>query len=119
LKAKKLNYAAQLLISFNFGLDRKDRFEVVAISINWLVLIINGALLSYFFACVDNPPRTQQVIISLSEVIPKLLHMARNSSTGLKVPAGVNYLHIPGVKTAELSFCPKTHLNHSIQCRIL
>lgn len=36
-------------ISINYGLDRKDRFEVLAISINWFVLIINGVLLSIAF----------------------------------------------------------------------
>jgi len=37
------------VISFNYGLDRQDRFEVAAISIDWLVLIINGVLLSLVF----------------------------------------------------------------------
>jgi len=37
------------LISFNYGLDRQDRFEVAVISIDWLVLIINGILLSIVF----------------------------------------------------------------------
>ncbi len=36
-------------ISFNFGLDRKDRFEVFVISINWLVLIFHGVLLAIVF----------------------------------------------------------------------
>lgn len=36
-------------ISINYGLDRKDRFEVLAISINWFALIINGVLLSIVF----------------------------------------------------------------------
>jgi hypothetical protein len=35
--------------SLAYGLDRKDRFEVVAISINWLALIVNGILLSIVF----------------------------------------------------------------------
>jgi hypothetical protein len=35
--------------SIAYGLDRKDRFEVVAISINWLALIVNGILLSIVF----------------------------------------------------------------------
>ncbi|MBN1535762.1 MAG: hypothetical protein JW908_03440 [Anaerolineales bacterium] len=36
-------------ISINFGLDRKDRFEVIVLSVDWLVLIINGILLSRVF----------------------------------------------------------------------
>jgi len=36
-------------ISINYGLDRKDRFETLAITINWFVLIINGVLLSIVF----------------------------------------------------------------------
>ena len=38
-----------ILISINYGLDRQDRFEVVVISINWLVLIVNGILLGVVF----------------------------------------------------------------------
>lgn len=34
-----------LIISFQFGLDKKDRFEVLVISVAWLVLIINGILI--------------------------------------------------------------------------
>ena len=37
------------IISFNHGLERLDRFEVAVISIDWLVLIINGVLLSLVF----------------------------------------------------------------------
>ena len=37
------------VISLNYGLDRMDRFEVAVISIDWLVLIINGVLLSLLF----------------------------------------------------------------------
>ncbi len=44
-----LTVLALTLISINYGLDRQDRFEVVVISINWLVLIINGILLSIVF----------------------------------------------------------------------
>jgi len=40
-------YAALALAVF--GIERQDRFEVIVISINWLVLIINGILLSVFF----------------------------------------------------------------------
>ena len=35
-----------VVISINYGLDRQDRFEVAVLSIDWLVLIINGVLLS-------------------------------------------------------------------------
>lgn len=44
-----LTVIAFTLISFNYGLDRQDRFEVAVISIDWLVLIINGVLLSFVF----------------------------------------------------------------------
>ena len=37
------------VISINYGLDRMDRFEVAVISIDWMVLIINGVLLSLLF----------------------------------------------------------------------
>src|SRR5215216_3744052 len=37
------------VISISYGLDRMDRFEVAVISIDWLVLIINGILLSLLF----------------------------------------------------------------------
>jgi hypothetical protein len=39
------------LVAFSlaYGLDRQDRFEVTVISIDWLVLIINGILLSRVF----------------------------------------------------------------------
>lgn len=37
------------VISISYGLDRMDRFEVAVISIDWLVLIINGVLLSLLF----------------------------------------------------------------------
>jgi hypothetical protein len=38
-----------VVISINYGLDRQDRFEVAVLSIDWLVLIINGVLLSIIF----------------------------------------------------------------------
>jgi len=38
-----------IVISISYGLDRMDRFEVAVISIDWLVLIINGVLLSVLF----------------------------------------------------------------------
>jgi hypothetical protein len=37
------------VLSIIFGLDRMDRFEVAVISIDWLVLVINGVLLSLLF----------------------------------------------------------------------
>jgi hypothetical protein len=36
-------------VSLTYGLDRLDRFEVLAISVDWLVLIGNGILLSIMF----------------------------------------------------------------------
>lgn len=44
-----LTILSLIIISMQYGIDRKDRFEVMAISISWLVLIINGVLLSIFF----------------------------------------------------------------------
>ena len=38
-----------VVISVIHGLDRMDRFEVAVISINWLVLVLNGVLLSVLF----------------------------------------------------------------------
>ncbi len=38
-----------IMISVQYGIQRKDRFEIVAVSISWLVLIINGILLGIFF----------------------------------------------------------------------
>lgn len=37
------------MISFKYGLDRQYRFEIVIISIDWLVLIINGILTGLVF----------------------------------------------------------------------
>jgi hypothetical protein len=44
-----LTAVALAAFSAVYGIDRKDRFEVAAISINWLVLIVNGILLSIVF----------------------------------------------------------------------
>jgi hypothetical protein len=44
-----LAITALSVISLIYGLERLDRFEVVVISIDWLVLIVNGALLSILF----------------------------------------------------------------------
>lgn len=38
-----------VVISINYGLERQDRFEVVVLSIDWLVLITSGVLLSIVF----------------------------------------------------------------------
>lgn len=38
-----------IVISIRYGLERQDRFEVAAISISWLTLIVNGILGSVFF----------------------------------------------------------------------
>ena len=38
-----------VVLSVIHGLDRMDRFEVAVISINWLVLVLNGVLLSILF----------------------------------------------------------------------
>ena len=39
------------LVAFTtiFGLDRLDRLEVVLISVDWIVLIVNGILLAVLF----------------------------------------------------------------------
>jgi hypothetical protein len=38
-----------VVISIIYGLERLDRFEVIVLSIDWLVLIVNGVLLSIVF----------------------------------------------------------------------
>lgn len=40
---------ALTLVSINYGLDRQDRFEIPILSIDWLVLLVNGILLSIVF----------------------------------------------------------------------
>ncbi len=40
---------AFIVFSTIYGLDRQDRFEVAIISIDWLVLLINGILLGLWF----------------------------------------------------------------------
>lgn len=44
-----LSVLAFVIISIEHGIVRKDRFEVYIISINWLVLIINGILMSIVY----------------------------------------------------------------------
>lgn len=41
--------ASLIMISISFGLERLDRFEVLVITVNWLVLIVNGVLLGILF----------------------------------------------------------------------
>jgi hypothetical protein len=38
-----------VVVSVNHGLNRQDRFEVAIISIDWLILVINGILLGILF----------------------------------------------------------------------
>jgi hypothetical protein len=47
-----LSMAALIVIALIYGLDRQDRFEVAIISIDWLVLLFNGVLLSLVFRSV-------------------------------------------------------------------
>jgi hypothetical protein len=44
-----LAIAAFVIITIEHGIVRKDRFEIIIISINWLVLLINGILVSVVF----------------------------------------------------------------------
>lgn len=44
-----LTLVALTVVTINHGLNRQDRFEVVVISIDWLVLVINGILLSIVY----------------------------------------------------------------------
>ncbi len=44
-----LAFVALAIFSAIYGLDRQDRFEVTIISIDWLVLIVNGILLGVVF----------------------------------------------------------------------
>lgn len=44
-----LTMVSLMAVSVRFGLGREDRFEVIVISVNWLVLIINGFLLARLF----------------------------------------------------------------------
>lgn len=44
-----LSILSLAVFSIYYGLDRQDRFEVVVLSINWLVLVISGFLLSFLF----------------------------------------------------------------------
>jgi hypothetical protein len=44
-----LAFAAFVFITLEHGIVRKDRFEIIVISINWLVLAINGVLVGVVF----------------------------------------------------------------------
>ncbi len=44
-----LTVVALAAFSAMYGIDRQDRFEVAALSLNWLALIVNGILLSIVF----------------------------------------------------------------------
>lgn len=44
-----LSIVSLAVIAIQYGLVREDRFEILVISIDWLVLIINGVLLSIVF----------------------------------------------------------------------
>lgn len=44
-----LTMIALSVVSINQGLDRQDSFEIAVISIDWLVLVVNGILLSRVF----------------------------------------------------------------------
>ena len=45
-----LSFVSLVFFAAIFGIDRQDRFELLIISIDWLVLIVNGILLSLAFA---------------------------------------------------------------------
>ncbi|MBN1565766.1 MAG: hypothetical protein JXA10_18125 [Anaerolineae bacterium] len=49
---------ALIIISAIYGLERLDRFEVIILSVDWLVLLVNGILLSRVFSttAADQPP---------------------------------------------------------------
>jgi hypothetical protein len=44
-----LTILSLLIISIQYGINREYRFEIVAISINWIALIVSGILLSLVF----------------------------------------------------------------------
>lgn len=44
-----LALTALVVVSISYGINRQDRFEVMIISIDWLVLLVNGVLLSVVF----------------------------------------------------------------------
>lgn len=44
-----ITWAGLFIVTLLFGLNRLDRFEVIAITVNWFALIINSILLSILF----------------------------------------------------------------------
>lgn len=49
MPAFPLTFSAFITYTAIYGLDRSYRFEVAAISINWIILLINGILISIYF----------------------------------------------------------------------
>jgi hypothetical protein len=56
---------ALITVSMIYGLDRQDRFEVIIISIDWLVLLVNSILLSVMFRRGLNTLRSAQSVNSV------------------------------------------------------
>lgn len=44
-----------IAIAAVYGFDRQDRFEIIVIAVNWLVLIVNGLLLAVILRRLANP----------------------------------------------------------------
>ncbi|MDD3654885.1 MAG: hypothetical protein PHO01_12045 [Desulfotomaculaceae bacterium] len=44
-----LTIIALVIYSFSYGIHREYRFEVAVITVNWIVLIVSGLLLSILF----------------------------------------------------------------------
>lgn len=44
-----MSFISLIIFAAIFGIDRQDRFELLIISIDWLVLIVNGILLSLVY----------------------------------------------------------------------
>lgn len=55
--------AAFMSVTLNYGLDRQDRFEIAVISIDWLVLAVNGIIMSILFMRQLNQKRLSGSII--------------------------------------------------------
>jgi hypothetical membrane protein len=56
-----LSFISFIGISLKYGIVRKDRFEIIVLSIDWLVLIINGLLIAVVF---KNKMKTERLIQS-------------------------------------------------------
>lgn len=52
--------AAFVAVAVVYGTDRQDRFEVIMISVNWLVLIVNGLLLALILCRLADPETRPQ-----------------------------------------------------------